>query len=266
MNKETYLEINKECWNKKTDVHLSSSFYDVEGFVKGKSSLNEIELNLLGDIKGRSILHLQCHFGQDSLSLARMGAEVTGVDLSDTAIEAARKLSNDIGVEAKFIECDVYSLSDHITDQFDIVFTSYGTIGWLPDMDKWAGVVARFLKPGGRFIFAEFHPVVWMFDDDFKKVAYSYFNREEIIEEVSGSYTDRSAPIKTTSISWNHDLSEVLTALLKQGLVLDQFLEFDYSPYNCFNKMEEFETGKYRIKGLKNRIPMVYALAMTKPS
>ena len=195
-----------------------------------------------------------------------MGAEVTGVDLSDTAIEAARKLSNDIGVEAKFIECDVYSLSDHITDQFDIVFTSYGTIGWLPDMDRWANVVAQFLKPSGRFVFAEFHPVVWMFDDDFKEVAYSYFNREEILEEVSGSYTDRSAPIKTTSISWNHDLSEVLTALLKQGLVLDQFLEFDYSPYNCFNKMEEFEMGKYRIKELKNRIPMVYALAMTKPS
>jgi 2-polyprenyl-3-methyl-5-hydroxy-6-metoxy-1,4-benzoquinol methylase len=266
MKKETYLEINKECWNKKTDVHLNSSFYDVEGFVKGKSSLNEIELNLLGDIKGKSILHLQCHFGQDSLSLARMGAEVTGVDLSNKAIEAARKLSNNIGVEAKFIECDVYSLPGHLTDQFDIVFTSYGTIGWLPDMDRWAKVVSSFLMQGGQFVFADFHPVVWMFDDEFKEIAYSYFNRETIIDEVSGSYTDRSAPITTNSVSWNHDISEVLTSLLSEGLILDQFLEFDYSPYNCFNNMEEFETGKYRIKGLKNRIPMVYALAMRKPS
>lgn len=266
MKKETYLEINKECWNKKTDVHLNSSFYDVEGFVKGKSSLNEIELNLLGDIKGKSILHLQCHFGQDTLSLARMGATVTGVDFSDKAITAARSLAERIGVEAHFIESDIYSLADHLDEKFDLVFTSYGTIGWLPDIDRWAKVVSSFLKPGGQFVFADFHPVVWMFDYEFKEIAYSYFNREAIIEEVSGSYTDRSAPITTRSVSWNHDLSEVLTSLLSEGLILDQFLEFDYSPYNCFHDMEEFETGKYRIKGLKNRIPMVYALAMSKPS
>lgn len=259
-----YIEKNKLAWNSRTDHHVGSSFYDMENFVKGKNSLNDIELKLLGDIKGKTILHLQCHFGQDSISLARMGAVVTGVDLSDNAISKAKEFSQQLNIPASFICCDVYDLPNHLDQEFDIVFTSYGTIGWLPDLDKWAKIVSAFLKPGGQFVFAEFHPVVWMFDNDFQKIAYTYSKSDPIIETEQGTYADKSAPISTEMITWNHGIAEVLTSLLNHGLQINSFEEFDYSPYNCFNHATEFETGKFRITHLENKIPMVYALSAVK--
>ena len=130
MENNDYLSANKASWNTRTEVHFDSEFYDNDGFVKGNTSLNTIELDLLGDVTGKSILHLQCHFGQDTLSLNRMGAQVTGVDLSDKAIEKANELKEKTGTEAEFICCDVYSLPDHLEKRFDYVYTSYGTIGW----------------------------------------------------------------------------------------------------------------------------------------
>ena len=171
MNKENnYIEINRKSWNNRVETHLKSEFYDLDNFIKGKTSLNNIELELLGDLKGKSILHLQCHFGQDTISLCRLGANVTGVDLSDQAIESAIKIAKEANSNATFICCDIYDLPKHLDKQFDIVFTSYGTIGWLPDLDKWAKIVSQFLKPNGPFVFVEFHPVVWMFDDNFEKI------------------------------------------------------------------------------------------------
>lgn len=260
---ENYIEINKESWNNRTDVHIKSDFYDLDGFIDGKSSLNSIELELLGDVSGKSILHLQCHFGQDTLSLSRMGAKVTGIDLSDKAIKIAKELAEKLNTDAEFICCDLYDLPNHLNKTFDIVFTSYGTIGWLPDLDKWASVVSRFLKHGGKFVFAEFHPVVWMFDDAFEKVEYNYF-KSEAIETLEGSYTESTTDLKQQFITWNHSLSEVLSSLLKQGLQINSFNEYDYSPYNCFEKTIEFEPNKFRIKHLGSNIPMVYSLTATK--
>lgn len=259
-----YLSINKQTWNEKTDINFRSAFYDVEAFLKGQSSLNSIELALLEDIKGKTILHLQCHFGQDSISLARLGAIVTGVDLSDKAIDQAIALSKTTGTAAKFICCDVYDLPHQLSEQFDIVFTSYGTIGWLPDLDKWAKIISSSLKPGGKFIFVEFHPVVWMFNDDFTAIGYDYFNTGAIVETESGTYADRNAAIKSETVSWNHSISEVLTALISNGLVLSSFQEFDYSPYSCFNGTIEVEPNKFRISRLKYTIPMVYSLLAIK--
>jgi 2-polyprenyl-3-methyl-5-hydroxy-6-metoxy-1,4-benzoquinol methylase len=159
ISEKNYLEVNRNSWNNRVEAHLKSEFYDMEGFMKGNSSLNEIELKLLGDVKGKSILHLQCHFGQDSISLSRMGARVTGIDLSDKAIQKAEEIAKATQTDAKFICCDLYNLPKHLDEKFDIVFTSYGTIGWLPDMDKWAKIVSQYLKPGGQFVFVEFHPV-----------------------------------------------------------------------------------------------------------
>jgi len=261
---KNYLQINKQLWNNKTEVHLNSEFYDNENFIKGKSSLNPIELELLGDVKGKSILHLQCHFGQDTISLSRMGAKTVGVDLSDKAIATANDLAAKTNTNAEFICCDVYDLPNHLNQQFDIVFTSYGTIGWLPDLDKWAKVISQFLKPGGQFVFVEFHPVVWMFDYDFTKVEYSYFNVEPIIETEEGTYADKNANIKDESVSWNHDLSEVMNSLIKNGLSIKQFNEYDYSPYNCFNNTIEVAPNQYRVKHLGAKIPMVYSLVVSK--
>lgn len=259
-----YLDINRQSWNQRVDIHLASDFYDLPGFLQGNTSLKEIELALLGDLRGKTVLHLQCHFGQDSISLARLGAQVTGVDLSDKAIETARQLAETCHVDATFICCDVYDLPQHLNEQFDIVFTSYGTIGWLPDLDQWATVVSTFLKPNGKFVFVEFHPVVWMFDDHFKEIAYNYFNTRAIEETSNGTYADMEAPVSLDCVTWNHGTGEVLNSLIRHGLELNAFDEFDYSPYNCFLETIEFEPKKYRIKHLDDKIPMVFALVATK--
>ncbi|MDQ1085774.1 MULTISPECIES: bifunctional 2-polyprenyl-6-hydroxyphenol methylase/3-demethylubiquinol 3-O-methyltransferase UbiG [unclassified Siphonobacter] len=258
-----YLEKNRNSWNQRTLYHLKSDFYDLEGFLKGASSLKSIELDLLGDVQDQSILHLQCHFGQDSLSLARMGAWVTGVDLSDIAIYSAQSLAVQMNLlNAEFICSDVYDL--RLNQQFDVVFTSYGVIGWLPDMDRWAEVIARHLKPGGKLVFVEFHPVVWMFNENFRYLQYSYFNKEAIEEVISGTYADPEAPITTETVGWNHSLSEVMGNLLKHGLQIQSFEEFDYSPYNCFSETVEVEPGKFQIQPYEGKIPLVYALKAIK--
>lgn len=259
-----YIRINRQSWNNRTELHLKSDFYDVSSFLEGRSSLNPIELELLGDICDKSILHLQCHFGQDSISLARMGAQITGVDFSDKAIDIANDLTDKAGLNTRFICCDIYDLPNHLNEKFDIVFTSYGTIGWLPDMDQWAGIITHFLKPQGKFIFVEFHPVVWMFDDNFGKVSYNYFNSDAIVETIEGTYADRTADLRQEYISWNHSISEVINSLIKNGLEIIHLNEFDYSPYNCFRKMVESEPKKYRIEHLDNKIPMVYSVVATK--
>lgn len=265
MNESSYLEINKELWNQRTEVHLTSDFYAQERFLQGENSLKSIEMDLLGEVAGKSALHLQCHFGQDTVSLSRMGADATGVDFSEKAIGAAREIAEKLAVRTRFICADIYSLPEHLDAQFDVVFTSYGTVGWLPDLDRWAAVVQQYLKPGGRFVFVEFHPVVWMFDDDFENVAYPYLKSDPIIENTGGTYADTTAPMQAESVSWNHGLSEVISSLLKQGLVIQSFQEFDYSPYNCFRGTVEFEPGKFRIEKLGNKIPMVYSLVAQKP-
>ncbi|NJM78560.1 MAG: class I SAM-dependent methyltransferase [Flavobacterium sp.] len=264
MKPENYLEINRQTWNIKVPIHLDSKFYDMESFRKGKNSLPQTDIDLLGDIKGKSVLHLQCHFGQDSLSMARMGAKVTGIDLSDKAIEKAKALNIELNLDSNFICCDVYETLEHINDKFDIVYTSYGTIGWLPDLDKWAKVISKALKPNGKFIFVEFHPVLWMFDDNFTKIQHHYHNEKPIIETYSGTYANKEAEVSTSEIGWNHSLAEVFQALLNSGLQIDHFNEYDYSNYNCFNEMIEFEKGKFRIKHLENKIPMMYSIVAFK--
>lgn len=263
-----YFEANKDLWNKRTAVHKDSSFYNLEGFKKGESVLTSIELSELGDVKGKSMLHLQCHFGMDSLDWARMGAKVTGIDLSDDAINEAKKLNDELGLDATFHSCNVYDLAtpeSPIAGQtFDIIFTSYGVVGWLPDLDKWAAIIAKYLKPGGLFYIAEFHPVVWIFDDDYTHIKYSYRNKEMIVVDSQGTYTDKNADIKAKEYSWNHSISEVLNPLIKHGLQIQAFNEFMYSPYPCFNNVVENGEGNWWIKGLEDKIPMVYSVRAVK--
>ncbi len=266
MKSANYKKLNRDSWNKRTDLHIKSDFYDNDGFIKGRNSLNSIELDLLGDINGKQVLHLQCHFGQDTISLTRLGAHATGVDISDRAIEEARKLAEETRSDAEFIRCDLYDLPGRLDRKFDIVFSSYGTIGWLPDVDKWAALINRYLKKGGRFVFAEFHPFVWMYDDDFSKIRYSYFNTGPIIEAEQGTYADKTADLIQEQVWWNHGLGEVIQGLIDQDLVLKRIREFDYSPYSNFNGSEQYEPGKYRIRGLDSKIPIVYALEAVKNS
>ncbi len=261
---QDYIQINKALWDEKTKHHVGSAFYDNDSFLKGASSLKEMEVGLLGDVKGKTILHLQCHFGQDTLSLARMGAKATGADFSGVAIETARELNSKLGLDAEFICTDIYDLPNKLGRQFDIVFTSYGTIGWLPDMERWAAVVSKYVKPGGFFLIVDFHPVMWMYNSDFSGVQYSYFNKEAIIETLTGTYADRDAAIRQQEIGWNHSLAEVFQNLIKRGLRIETFCEFDTSPFNCFQNMIEVSPGRFQIKGMEGKLPMVYAIKATK--
>lgn len=255
-----YLNHNKDSWNKRTLSHVNSDFYDNKTFISGRNSLNTIELPFLKSIEGKQVIHLQCHFGQDSISLARMGAKVTAIDLSDEAISQAKELASKCGVDVNFICADVFETLNHVKQKFDIVFASYGTIGWLPDINKWAKVVSSLLVKGGKLVFAEFHPVVWMYNDELTQISFNYFKDEAIIETNTPTYTDQSTPIKQTNVTWNHSLSSVVNALIKQGMSIKTLNEYDYSPYNCLSNMEEFEAGKFRVKQFKNFVPLVYLI------
>lgn len=258
----TYLEVNRALWDEKTKHHQQSGFYDMKGFLSGKNSLREIELTALTPVvAGKTVLHLQCHFGQDSLSLARMGAKVTGVDFSNTSIELARSLNTQLGLDAQFIVSDVYGLPEVLQEQFDIIFTSYGVITWLPDLNRWAEVIRKMLKPDGTFYMAEFHPAMYMYDHDKEQIGYRYFGHEKPYEEVeTGTYANTDAPIQQKEYFWSHALADVLQPLLNQGLQLKNFQEFDFSPYNCFPNMKAVGPQRYVYGDTENRLPHVFSI------
>jgi ubiquinone/menaquinone biosynthesis C-methylase UbiE len=166
--KQEYLKTNQALWDAKTPVHLESDMYDMQAFLAGKNTLDKIELEGVGKVKGKSMLHLQCHFGQDSLCWQRLWSRSNRSDFSAKAIEQARKINQSLELSAKFVQSDIYALPENLDGKFDIIFTSYGTITWLPDLDKWAKVIRHFLKVGGVFYIADFHPSWYAFDFDTK--------------------------------------------------------------------------------------------------
>ena len=263
-NFQNFFDANRDGWNKRTEVHKTSAFYNVEGWKKGDEALTPIEIGEMGDVSGKSLLHLQCHFGQDTLSWARKGATVTGVDLSDKAVQHARELAAETNLPAEFVCCNVYDLRDHLQGQFDIVFTSYGTIGWLPDLKPWAAVIAHFLKPGGFFYIADFHPVLWMMDDEMTHLKYPYHNKEVIVTEQQGTYADRNADLEYKEYGWNHGLGEIINSLIGVGLRIEFLNEYDFSPYDCFAKTVKGDDGNFRIQGFQGVLPMVYSIKAVK--
>ena len=184
---DDYISINRDLWNTKTKYHLDSPYYTVAEFVSNENcvTLKQAELDLLGNIKDKRILHLQCHFGLDTLSLGRLGAKkVIGLDLSNVAIENACRIAEQVHLNniVEFVCCDIYQIENYLkvndeNDRFDIVFTSYGTTKWFPDLNQWAGIIEKYLKTNGSFIIIDFHPMLWTFDDQFERLAnHSYFN------------------------------------------------------------------------------------------
>jgi 2-polyprenyl-3-methyl-5-hydroxy-6-metoxy-1,4-benzoquinol methylase len=262
---QLFFEQNKQLWNDRVSVHLKSELYNMERFMAGKSSLTELDKNAFGDVAGKTLLHLQCHFGQDTLSWAREGAVVTGVDFSEKAIEAAEKISAELGLDARFILANIYELPQVLNEQFDLVFTTFGAIPWLPNMEKWAGIVGQCLKPGGLLFVAEFHPALYLFNFDNKQVEYSYFTENDpYMEEVEGSYADPEKKTKGREYFWNHAISEVLNPLLANGLELLALNEYDFSPFNCFPNMVEREPGRFVWDPFGQRLPHVFCLKMRK--
>jgi SAM-dependent methyltransferase len=265
-NIKQYFEVNKETWNKKVRIHKASEFYDVNNFLKGKNSLNAYELEEVGDVTGKSLLHLQCHFGQDTLSWSRLGAICTGIDLSNEGIKEAKKLNDKLGLDATFIESNLYDVSQKVKGKFDIVFTSYGVVGWLPDLKKWGEIIAEKLNAGGTFYMIEFHPIVWMFDflQTPPKLIYPYLKSEVIYEEYKGTYTNNDADIISKEYGWNHGLGEVISALTNAGLRIEFLHEFEKSPYNTFPNMVKTDDGMYVLKENQRMFPLLYSIKASK--
>lgn len=260
---ENYLEINRKAWNNRVDIHVNSSFYDMDSFLRGKSSVPSLDMELLGDIKEKSILHLQCHFGMDTLSLSREGAKVTGVDFSEKAIAKAKEIRDKLQIDADFICCDISNLPEIINEQFDIVYTSYGVINWLSDLDKWGKTISTLLKPGGKFVLVEFHPILWMFDEKFKHIKYKYSRTEPYTVEES-TYTEQGNKTIDKTVTWNYGLSEPINGLAKNQIRIEEVNEHYYSPVNLFGNMIEFEKNRYYIKGLEDKIPITYSIVASK--
>lgn len=262
-----HLDANRRLWDRWTDLHADSAFYDVDGFRAGATTLQEIELAEVGDVAGRDLLHLQCHFGLDTLSWARRGARVTGVDFSPRAVDRARRLAAETGIEARFLCRDVYDLPPELTGAFDVVFTSYGVLWWLPDLPRWAAAAARCLRPGGFLYVAEFHPLTCCLDDD-GTLAWDYFRgAEAVVDEAPPSYADPdAAPAEgERAAGWPYPLGEVVSVLVAAGLRLDALAEHDFSPVGCFPFLEESAPGRWTVRGTDARLPLVVTLRASLP-
>lgn len=270
---DKFFETNKKYWDEAVDIHKKSELYSLDEFKKGVNKLNSIELNELGDIKGKKILHLQCHFGMDTLSLAMLGADVTGVDFSDVAISNAKKLSDEINIPSNFICSDVYSLLENgllEIESFDIVFTSYGAIYWLPDLERWADVINKFLKPSGFFFISESHPITGCFDFDKSlntlKYTTPYFKREEPFYFENGvDYADPEHKLENNkTYEWNHSLSDIINVFLKRKFIIESFNEYPFTVWKQYPNMELRDDGYFHFIDKNFDIPLLFSLKAKK--
>jgi len=264
---QSHMESNRKLWEEWVPIHVKSRFYGVDNFVAGGNSLNTLELDEVGDVEGKNLLHLQCHFGMDTLNWARRGAHVTGMDFSESAIEQARELAVRCNLDARFVCCNLYDLPQNLLGQFDIVYTSYGVLGWLPDIPRWAQIAASYVKPGGFFYIAEFHPFALVFDDNAPELRYrySYFDKEALHFDVNGSYADMEAQTQAKEeIGWDHPLSEIVNSLIDNGLHLEYLHEFPFSVYQQFPFLIPDGHGIYNFPDGKKPIPLMFSLKATK--
>lgn len=267
---EEFKQANRELWNAWTGVNARSETYDLAGFKAGHSSLHPIETAEVGDVAGKRLLHLQCHFGLDTLSWARLGAQVTGVDFSEQAIALAQSLAAELALPARFLCSDVYELPHLLDEQFDVLFTSAGVLCWLNDLPRWAQIVAHLLKPGGTFYIREFHPLAMVFENEGDitdlQVKYPYFHSPEPLRwEANGSYADPTADVHGVSYEWQHSLADVLNALLGAGLRLEFLHEFPYCSYPMFPFMEQGPDGNWHLRRYGDIVPLMFSLRAHKP-
>lgn len=267
---------NLKTWEAWTKIHVDSAFYDVASFKDETRPvrLRDYEIEEIGAVAGKSLLHLQCHFGLDTLSWARLGANVTGADFSPAAIEAARSLALDVGLDARFVVSDLYELPNNLQGEFEVVYTSRGVLGWLPDISRWATVVAHFVKPGGFAYVTEVHPIAQVFDDDGDvtpgglRLKYPYWEHPEPLTfNVEGSYADRDAHTDgLVEHGWNHSLGEIVTALIDAGLRIDFLHEFDFAEW-AMPFLESDDEARARLPAdVSGRLPLFFSLRASKPA
>ena len=267
---DEYLQANQKRWDQLTNEHEKSAFYDLEGFKAGKDRLRSIELSELGNVEGKALLHLQCHFGLDTLAWARRGALATGMDFSQNAITLAQSLSAELNIPARFYCSDIYELPSVLSGQFDIVFTSYGVLHGLPDLGRWGAIIAGYLKPGGIFYIVEDHPFFRVFrarpEGEFKAGRSYFFSEEPQRIEATGSYATGDQGAAGVSYVWDHSLGEIINSLVGAGLAIEFLHEFPYAARAKFPFMEQGEDGWWQLPPHQHgTIPFLFSLQARKP-
>jgi 2-polyprenyl-3-methyl-5-hydroxy-6-metoxy-1,4-benzoquinol methylase len=264
------IEANRRNWDERAPIHAASSFYDLPGFRAGRSSLQDFEVEEMGDVRGLDLVHLQCHIGLDTLSWARLGARVTGVDFSAPALGIAEQLASDLGLPASFVLSEVTGAAAALAPRrYDVVYTGHGALVWLPDLEAWADNVVALLKPGGRLYLAEFHPNSQMLGDDDLRVVHSGFADEAMIVDEPGTYADFEAEtLANLSYEWTHPLGEVVTVLAQRGLRVEYLHERDIIAWPRWRFLEKFGSswpdGWWRMPGELPRVPLSYTLSARK--
>ncbi len=270
---EASFAANEALWDAWTALHAAGDFYRLDAFRAGGVRLRPYEIEMIGDVRGRSLLHLQCHFGIDTLSWARLGARVTGADFSPAAVELARTLADELGFpDARFVRSNLYDLPDALDGQYDIVYTSRGVLGWLPDIRGWARVVGHFLAPGGTFFITEIHPVVLAMADEAVgpgelRLAYPYWEHDAPLTfKVQGSYADPTADVGDhTEHGWDHGLGEIVTSLIDAGLQIQTLVEHPFLDWELPFLVDDGE-GKWRLPPeVKGELPLMFSIRATKP-
>jgi len=266
VGEKQYYEANKARWNELVAIHAKSKSYNLDGFIAGRNSLHETELKILGDVRGKSLLHLQCHFGMDTISGARLGAKVTGVDFSETAIEFARVLAERTGVEAEFICSNVYDLLRVLDREYDIVFTSNGVLCWLRDIEEWGRIVARYVRRRGTFLLVESHPIMWIYDDesDDLRIRYGYWHKDEpYVWDNDGTYVDgEDHPVNKRSYEWQHTVGDVINSLIGSGLRIEAVGEYPWLPWRYVKKASEDPAKGWIILG--DPLPQMWSVRATR--
>lgn len=265
--------VNLNLWEGWADLHMDGTDYDVAGFVADPASrpFDRVVRSVVGDVAGKRLLHMQCHIGLDTVRFALAGASgVTGVDFSPKAIAAARSIAERVGVSATFVESEVTDLPDEVPcEAFDVVFTSYGTIMWLPTLDRWAEMIASRLAQGGVFHIIDIHPFLSLFDDFAPepplRVAYPYFSREPLFFEEQGSYADRDADFTAGSYAWQHTFTEIIGSLLNAGLVVRELKEYPVVGWKALEFMVQDHDGLWVLPPGAGDIPLMFSLSVTKP-
>lgn len=272
-----YIDANRANWNERATLHAArdGSGYGVQRYVDDRDALSDVvrfDLPLLGDIAGTRAVHLQCHIGTDTLSLARLGARVTGLDFSENAVAEARRLVGETGDAVDFIQSDVSRATDVLpAGEFDLVYTGIGALCWLPSITEWAGVVAELLAPRGTLHIREGHPILWSMNETLPglTLAFPYFEQSAPLEwDDDSTYVEVSAPLQSTrTYEWNRGLGEIVTALLDRGLRIDALIEHDSVPWEALpGRMTLRPDGEYALTELPSVMPLSYTIRASKPA
>jgi SAM-dependent methyltransferase len=270
-----YLDVNRASWDERVPAHVASPDYHVKQFEADPEYLSGVvrfDQPRLGDISGLRAVHLQCHIGTDTVSLARLGARMSGLDFSPPAIEQAQSLADRLGLPVDFHVADAYDAVEVLgASSYDLVYTGIGAICWLPDIARWARTVAGLLKPGGRLFLREGHPMLWALDSapEDPVLKHPYFETEEgIIWNDGGTYVETDVEFTAnTTHEWNHGLGEIITGLQNAGLVFDSLTEHDSAPWNALpGLMTVDEAGEWRLTRKPRRLPATYTLQAHLPA